>query len=127
MDRFIMNNYIWTVQFVPPNSSYLIDRTGKLTVATTDPSTLTVYVSETLQGDFLKKVVLHELGHCALFSFGLLNDIHRLVKPKYWIDVEEWFCNVICEYGQIIFDTAYSLYGNHAWKVVPEKLERLIV
>ena len=50
MDRFIVNGYLWKVHTVNPSSHYLVDRTGVLTVATTDPATLCVYLSADLLG-----------------------------------------------------------------------------
>lgn len=121
-----MNGYFWKVQFVEANDPMLMDRTGKRAVATTDPKSHIVYLSNLLYGDFLMKVLIHELGHCALVSFNLLDDIHRMVKPEYWIEAEEWVCNFLADYGFKIFSTAFSILGYDAWKMIPESLERMI-
>lgn len=127
MNSFSMNGYIWHVQFVEANSPMLVDRTGTRTVATTDVRTLTVYVVEGLTEDFLAHVLLHELGHCALFSFNLLNEIHRMVIPKYWVEAEEWICNFIADYGYHIFDSMFHIMGYDAWKCVPYELDRKLI
>ena len=121
-----MNGYSWRVCFVDSNDPMLVDRTGELTVATTDPRTLRVYISNDLDGSFLTRVLIHELGHCAMFSFGLLDDIHRMVHPRYWVEAEEWVCNFIADYGMKIFDTAYAILGDRAIAVVPYEVERLV-
>lgn len=121
-----MNGYLWCVRYVDPESNYLIDRTGALTLATTDPDTLCVYISNELQGDFLIRVLVHEIGHCALFSFDLLGEIHKVVDPYYWIEAEEWVCNFIADYGLKIFSVARSILGDNAWVFIPYELERLI-
>lgn len=126
MDHFILNGYLWNVRYVDPYNPLLIDRTGKRTVATTDPSTRCIYLSNTLSGDFLVRVVLHEVGHSALFSFGLLDDIHKMVKPEYWIIAEEWVCNLIADYGRYIYSSAFSVLGYDAIKIVPYELHRFI-
>lgn len=126
MDSFYMNGYLWKVFFVDPNSELLVDRTGILRIATTDPVTYCVYLSNTLKGDLLNRVLIHELGHCTMISFHLLEDIHRMVKPDYWIEAEEWVCNFIADYGLQIFSTAYSILGEEAWIFVPYELERLV-
>lgn len=126
MDSFYMNGYLWYVKFVHPYSNYLVDRTRNLRVATTDPTNYTVYLSRMLSGDYLNRVLIHELGHCAMISFDLLNDIHRMVKPEYWEEAEEWICNFIADYGLKIFSAAYSVLGERAWLYVPQELERLI-
>lgn len=59
-EYFTMNDLLWQIQFVNPSSYQLIDRTGKLRVATTDFNELTVYLSANLRGDFLMTVFIHE-------------------------------------------------------------------
>lgn len=104
----------------------LVDRTLRRTVATTDPKTGCIYLSKELDGAFLQRVLIHEIGHCALISFDLIRDIHKAVKPEYWIEAEEWVCNIIADYGMRIFYTAYSILGKDAWIFIPHELERVI-
>lgn len=126
MESFLMNGYLWRVKFVKPESEFLVDRTNNLRVATTDPITRCIYLSNQLTGDFLNTVLLHELGHCVMFSYGLLKEIHSIVDPEDWIDVEEWVCNFIADYGLKIFETAYDVLGEEAWDRIPKELENLI-
>lgn len=121
-----MNGYLWHVKFVEPWSPELVDRTGETRVATTDPRKLCIFLSNDLSGNFLMTVLLHELGHCAMISFHLLDDIHRFTKREYWIEAEEWICNFIADYGFKIFKAAYSILGLNAWKVVPAELEKIL-
>lgn len=115
---FVLNGYFWRVRFVHPLSPRLRDRTGHQTVATTDPSSHIVCISEQLSGDFLNRVLIHELGHAAMISFGLLDDIHRMVRPECWIEAEEWVCNFIADYGVRIYAAAYDVLGDDAWLCV---------
>lgn len=126
MRYFFMNGYRWQVVFVNPVSPKLVDRTGTARVATTDPLTRCVYLSSSLRGSFLTKVFVHELGHVAIVSFDLMGDIHRMVRPEYWIDAEEWVCNFIADYGMAIFSTAYSVLGRDAIRYLPQQIERMI-
>lgn len=126
MKDFYMNGIRWTVVYVPATSAELVDRLDTVTVATTDPRTNTVYICEDLRGDFLIRVLLHELGHCALVSFGLLDVIHAAVYPDKWIEAEEWVCNFLADHGRMIFDTASQVLGYDAIKIVPRGLERII-
>ena len=126
MDRFEMNGLLWQVDMVNPGSYMLVDRTNTLTVATTDPETLTVYLSSLLQGSFLMRVFLHELGHCALYSYHLIEEIHRMVYPEYWIDAEEALCDFIADYGFKIFSSAFKVLGYDAWRLVPQALDKWI-
>ena len=126
MDQFKLNGILWRIIFVNPKHQMLYDRTGKLTVATTDPVSHIVYLSTKLRGQFLMRVFIHELGHCVMVSYDLIDQIHRMVKPEHWIEAEEWICNFISDYGMIIFSIAYSKLGYKAWMVVPPELEKLV-
>lgn len=106
MFSFDMNGYRWHVRFCSPYSSMLIDRTGKMCLATTDLKTSSVYLSNSLVGDKLRTVLLHELGHCAMFSYGLLDEIHEFIEPSKWIEAEEWICNFLADYGDQIFNVS---------------------
>lgn len=125
-NSFVMNGQTWTVYFVSPWDDVLIDRTGKRTVATTDPKRSCVYVSKELNGEFLQRVILHELGHCAMISYNLLDQIHEAVDPRYWVYIEEWICNFIADYGFRIFKSAYRVLGERAWAQIPVEIERLV-
>lgn len=121
-----MGGIIWRVVIVPPDSMELVDRTGTLTVATTDPSSHMVFLSENLTGDFLARVVVHELGHCAMISFDLISEIRRMVAPRYWVEMEEFCCNLIADYGYTIYSDAYHILGEEALYIVPKELEKVI-
>lgn len=126
MRSFEMNGIHWRVEYVRPNSPYLIDRTGRSTVATTDPETCTMYISRILSGDFLNHVVTHELGHCIMFSYGLIDDIHSVVSPENWIEAEEWVCNFIADYGRKILDSLRDILGDDALDLLPKYLTKLV-
>lgn len=116
---FEMNGIEWSVIDVPKDSSLLIDRTGVLTVAVTDPLVHSVYISSEVTGSFRCKVLIHEICHCALVSYGLLSYIHHAVKPEYWIEAEEWLCNLMADYGGLIFANAFNVLGYDALSIVP--------
>ena len=124
-----MNGYPWQVMIADPHDPKLVDRTNVLRVATTDPIDHAVYLSQALKGDFLTRVLIHELGHCAMISFNLIEEIHRMVYPEYWIDAEERICNFIADYGMTILNTGYSILGNYegAWMFVPKEIERMLL
>lgn len=126
MNSFTMNGIHWKIFYVDPYSPLLIDRTDERRVATTDPNTKCVYLSSELYGDFLIRVLIHELGHCAIFSFDLLDDIHRMVHPDYWIEAEEWVCNFIADYGRTIFDISRQFLGDDVIRYIPSEIERLV-
>lgn len=124
--HFVMNGILWRVVDVPPLSEYLIDRQENLTVATTDPDTLCVYLSMALRGDFKKRVVAHEMGHACCFSFGLLDEIRECCYPDKVVEMEEFVCNFVADYGERIFDITYKILGDEALHHLPMYLERLV-
>lgn len=105
-NSFSINGQLWRIRYVNPFDPCLIDRTGERRVATTDPVTRCVYLSKELNGDFLRTVLTHELGHVTMMSYGLLPAIHSFVKPECWIEAEEWVCNFIADYGNEVFEIA---------------------
>lgn len=121
-----MNGYLWSICYVDEDDPALTDISEHHTVATTDWDTCTIYLSRNLSGEFKTRVFLHELGHCTMFSFGLIDEIHKMVYPEHWIDAEEWICNFIADYGRMIFDIAYQTLGEHAWICIPRELEKMI-
>ena len=126
MSTFVLNGLVWHVLFVDPESRYLVDRTNTLRLATTDPVRRRVFLSSRLHGDMLTRVLLHELGHCVMFSYGLDADIHRVVPPSLWIEAEEWVCNFIADYGRTIFELAYNVLGDDAWIYLSVALDQAI-
>lgn len=107
---------------------HLIDRTNTKTLATTDPISKSIYISDYILNHtcLFKRVLLHELGHCVMLSFNLTEDIHRMVKPECWMEAEEWVCNYIADYGEKIFNIFYQIVGEDAWKYVDRELDRML-
>ena len=124
--QFYMNGDLWRVRFVSPNDNVLIDRTGKRTLAVSDYSTMIISIANNLHGELLNRVFVHELGHCVMFSYGLLTDLHRMIKKRYWVDAEEFVCNILADYGQLVIGTARDILGNQFTYVSPVGMERMI-
>ena len=126
IDEFYMNGLRWNVRWTKSTDPILVDRTGSLTVAVTDSDSMTIYLSNQLSGSFLNRVLIHELGHCVMYSYGLVNEIHRMCKKRYWIEMEEFCANLLADYGNQIFGLAYAILGNKAIHIVPYEMERLV-
>lgn len=123
---FEMNGLRWNVIDVSPESEMLIDRNGYRTVATTDPKTRTIYLAGNLEGNFKKRVIAHEMGHAACFSYNLIKDIHKCCYPWKRMEMEEWICNFVADYGEMIFQITYKVIGDDAINHVPMHIERMI-
>ena len=114
------------MQFVSPHDSVLIDRTGERTLAVSDYSTKIISIANNLYGELLNRVFIHELGHCVMFSYGLLSELHRMVKKRYWVDAEEFVCNILADYSHFVIGTARDILGNKFTYVAPVGAERMI-
>ena len=126
IDEFYMNGLRWRVRFTYPTDPVLVDRTGTLTIGVTDSATMTIYLSNKLSGEFLTRVVLHELSHAMMYSYHYLDEIHRYCKKRYWIEMEELIANLISQQAKEIFERAYDIVGDEAIRFVPYELERLV-
>lgn len=126
IDEFYMNGLHWNVRWTKSTDPILVDRTGSLTVAVSDPDRMTIYLSNELRGSFLTTVVLHELSHAMMISYGYLEQIHRYCKKQYWVDMEELIANLIAQQAKEIFQRAYDIVGDEAIRFVPYELERLV-
>ena len=126
IDEFYMNGLHWNVRWTKSTDPILVDRTGSLTVAVTDPDTMTIYLSNELRGSLLTTVVLHELSHAMMISYGYLEQIHRYCKKRYWVDMEELIANLIADRAYEIFQRAYDVVGDEAIRFVPYGLERSV-
>ena len=126
LKQFYMNGDLWKVQFVSPPDIVLIDRTGNRTLAVSDYSTMIISIANNLHGELLNRVFIHELGHCVMFSYGLLPELHHMVKKRYWVDAEEFVCNLLADYSCFVIGTARDILGNQFTYVSPVGVERMI-
>lgn len=70
-----------------------------------------VYLSNGLRGLDLEVVLTHEVGHCAMYSYGLLDSLHAIIPEDTWVDVEEWVCNYLASRGREIIHAANTALG----------------
>lgn len=126
LKKFVINNSIWRVITVSADSEYLWDRTGNLTVATTDPKEHCIFVSSAIYGEFLIRVLIHEMTHVVLWEYKIIDKIHMYCLPEYRIPMEEEICNILADYGRMVYETAYMILGGKAIFTVPYELERLV-
>ena len=93
---FDINGEEWLVVTVPFNYYKLYRSDGSLSIAACDDIDKTIYISNVLEGDFLKKVLCHEITHAAMFSYDV----------NLTIDQEELLADLLATYGdQIIYIT----------------------
>lgn len=126
MRGFAVNGDWWRVRMVGSGSPRLIDRKGLRCLATTDPSEMTVWLDESLSGDLLDRVLVHEIGHCVIWSHDLVGELHMMVRPACWVEAEEWVCNFVADYGALIFESARAVLGRDAVAKMPDAISRLV-
>ena len=73
---------------------------GSRSVAATDDATNTIYINNTLDSLFLKKVLCHEITHAAMFAYHVQLSIEN----------EELLADLIATYGEEIIDITNILF-----------------
>lgn len=95
MRPFLVNGDLWRVVRVPAGDPRLVDRTGSVRVATTDPRGRAVFLLDTLRPPLLDRVLLHEVAHAITVSWGLLPRVREGVLGRDVISVEEWAAQLV--------------------------------
>lgn len=95
-----MNGINWSVRIVRGDSPMLMRSDGSRTVGMCDRETHEICISDMLQGAFLRKVLIHEVCHSAMMSYGIDMSVEQ----------EELFCDLVATYGDEIFEVADSLF-----------------
>lgn len=49
-----------------------------------------------------------------------------MVKKRYWVDAEEFVCNILADYSHFVIGTARDILGNKFTYVAPVGAERMI-
>ena len=98
--EFMLNDFKWQIRRVDSYSDLLRRSDGSLTVGMTDRDTQMIYLSEDLQGEFLRKVLCHEICHSAMFSYSIDMSIEQ----------EELFCDLMATYGSEIINITDGIF-----------------
>lgn len=97
---FEINNVMWTVRFCSPNSSNLMRSDGTWTIGMTDISTHEVWIANNLSPSRFRKVLCHEICHCAMSAYYIDLSIGQ----------EELFCQLFAEYGEEVIDITDKIF-----------------
>lgn len=95
-----INGITWYMIRVRSDSPMLMRSDGSITVGMCDRESQIIYISNALHGRFLRKVLLHEICHSAMFSYGI--DMS--------VDQEELFCDLLSTYGDEIITITDSVF-----------------
>lgn len=86
----IINGVVWNIELVSPYHTKLIRRNGSRSVGVCDKKTKTIYIRQGMTQDFTERVLIHEIFHAIVFSYGIKMDL----------DTEERLANQIEEIGK---------------------------
>ena len=87
-----INGEEWRVLLVSPSHPSLLRSDNIATLGCCDDSEKTIYIDETVNDFYLKKVLCHELTHAAMFSYNIYLDIEQ----------EEMLADLMATFGQEI-------------------------
>lgn len=99
---FFINENMWKVEFVNANDFRLYRSDGSRTVGVADLLSRKIYLSNLLQGGFLRKVLDHELVHAFSLEYNL-----QLSQ-----ETEEKVADFIATYGRSIFDISDEIFAH---------------
>lgn len=100
MMDFKIGNLNWDLIFVEHDDEKLRRSDGTYSVGVTDLDKREVILSDMLSGMFLRKVLCHEIVHCAMFSYGI--DLS--------VEQEELVADLIATYGDEIIDKTNIIF-----------------
>ena len=95
-----INGKTWYIRLTQSDSPMLMRSDLSYTVGMCDRTTQTIYISELLQGKFLRKVLIHEVCHSAMFSYGIDMSVEQ----------EELFCDLVATYGDEIIGIVDNIF-----------------
>lgn len=98
---FSINGEYWKILAVPSHHYKLMRSDGGYTIGVCDDNDKTIYLNNQLQGDFLKKVLCHEITHAAMFSYNVDLSIQQ----------EELVADLMSTYGDEIIDITDEMFG----------------
>ena len=98
---FRINGLDWEIFFVSLSHPMLYRSDGSLTVGSCDNETRTIYLSDRLEGTFLRKVLCHEITHAAMFSYGV----------KLTLEQEELLADLLATYGNEIISVTNKIFN----------------
>ena len=47
-----------------------------------------------------------------MISYGLINDVHRIINQEKYIEMEEWICNFVMKHGYEILQSVSNIINS---------------
>lgn len=102
-----INNINWNIVRVNPLNENLFNNDGTLTIGMTDTYLKTIFINNKLKGQLLRKVLIHELVHAWIFSYGFI-----LTRQQ-----EEFMCDFIASNSDDILNKADEIICSSYFRV----------
>lgn len=96
-----INGEHWKAALVSPHHPQLMRSDGSTSLGACDDNTKTIYIDETVNDHYLRKVLCHELTHAAMFSYD--------VDLSY--EQEEIVADIIATYGAEIVEMTNVIFN----------------
>lgn len=97
---FVINGEQWRVLFVPEHYVALLQPNGNFAVGACDDYNKTIFLSNSLSGSYLKKVLCHEITHAAMFSYNVSLSLAQ----------EELLAELMATFGDEIIDITNMIF-----------------
>ena len=101
---FNINGVGWEIKFASPNHPKLQRNNRTFALGSCDNLTHTIYISENVPMNKLRKVLCHEITHAAMFSYNV----------KLELSQEELIADLIATYGTEIIDVTNRIFSRIA-------------
>lgn len=101
---FKINGVDWKIKTASSNHPKLRKEDGSYALGSCDDLTKTIYISESVPMNKLKKVLCHEVTHAAMFSYNV----------KLTLDQEELVADLIATYGPEIIRITNKIFSRIA-------------
>lgn len=98
---FNINDDSWRIVFTSPTHPALMRSDGNFTIGSCDNIKKTIYISENLKPEQMKRVLCHEIAHAAMFSYNV----------ELSIEQEELLADLMATYGQEIISTTNKIFN----------------
>lgn len=98
---FKINNYDWKIKKTSPNHPKLLKDDGTYALGSCDKDALTIYLSDIIPKNKIKKVLCHEITHAAMFSYSIYMTY----------DQEELVADLIATYGEEIINITNKIFN----------------
>ena len=97
---FKINGEDWRVLLVSSNHPALMRSDGSVTIGACDDKEKSIYILETLDNFYFKKVLCHELTHACMFSYNI----------ELCLEKEELLADLMATYGYEIISITNSIF-----------------